>query len=173
MLDQMWFQQIIAAYYVLVDAVLVTQFMWYGLVQRVGILEKVLVEQIVEGISIAGNENSEDDEEDRRPSQNGTDPKRKRTDDIQQVPGNVPRRNKMPSLAHTVFITISLLSALAGALPVDDVQALAIPSSLPSLGDIPERLVSKELIEAIGMAVGWVSTLLYVVTTSPYLPHIP
>lgn len=152
----MWFQQIIAAYYVFVDTVLVTQFVWYGLVKRVRVLEKVL-EESIEGVSISGNSNSDDDEDGRRP-QGDADLKRKRTGDIEQRSENAMRRNKMPSIAHTVFITISLLSALAGALPVDERGTLGVPA----LGGVHERFLGKELTEAIGLFVGWSSTLLYV-----------
>lgn len=157
----MWFQQIIATYYVCVDAALVTQFLWYGLVERAKLLEKVIVEQI-EGISIGGHDNSEDDDDNDhgRPPQGGADLKQKKPNESEQIPGNVPRRNKMPSLAHTVFITVSLLSVLAGALPVDDRQTRAIPTRLPTLGDVPERLISHETIEMIGFIVGWGSTIL-------------
>lgn len=155
----MWFQQIIAAYYVCVDAVLVTQFLWYGLIQRAKVLEKAIVEQI-EGVSFGGHSNSEDDDDDRRPPQGGADLKQKRTDDIEQIPGNLPRRNNMPNLAHTVFITISLLGALAGAFPVDDRQTLALPTGLPSLGDVPDRFIGHETVKMIGFIVGWSSTIL-------------
>lgn len=129
------------------------------------------MEQIVEGITIGGGDNSDDDD-DRRSSQAELDLKRKRASDNQQIPAHVPRRNKMPNLAHTVFITISLLSALAGALPVDEPRMLGIPTDLPSLGDVSDRFISKETIEFIGMIIGWFSALLYVLTTSYYIPCI-
>lgn len=155
----MWFQKVIATYYVCVDAVLVSQFLWYGLVRRAKLLEKAIVEQI-EGVSVGGHDNSEDDDDDRRPPQGGADSKQKGADDSKQIPGNAPRRNNMPSLAHTVFITISLLSALAGAFPVDDRQTLSLPTELPSLGDVPDRLIGHEAVEMIGFIAGWSSTLL-------------
>lgn len=155
----MWFQQIIAAYYVCVDTILVTQFMWYGLVSRVKVLEKVIVEQI-EGVSAGGHDISDDDDDNCRPPQGGADLKQKRPDDSEQTPENAPRRNKMPSLAHTIFITVSLLSALAGAFPVDDRQTFALPTGLPSLGDVPDRFIGHDTVEMIGFIVGWSSTIL-------------
>lgn len=143
------------------DAVLVTQFIWYGLVLRAKVLEKVIVERI-EGVSISGHDNSGDDD-DRRPPQGGASLKQKGTGDSEQAP---PRRNKIPSLAHTIFITVSLLSALAGAFPVDDRQVSALPTGLPSLGDVPDRFISHDTIEMIGFIVGWSSTILYVLCTS-------
>ncbi|KAH8149415.1 uncharacterized protein LAJ45_06494 [Morchella importuna] len=132
MLDQMWFQQIIAAYYVFVDTVLVTQFLWYGVVHRVKELEKRL-----EGVTMGGNSNS-DDEDDSITSDSNADLKQKRADE-----GAAVARSKMPSVAHTTFVTVSMLGTLAGALPVSG--------------------------EAIGMTVGWISTLLYLCSRLPQL----
>ncbi|KAH0612195.1 uncharacterized protein H6S33_010247 [Morchella sextelata] len=153
MLDQMWFQQIIAAYYVFVDTVLVTQFLWYGVVYRVKELEKRL-----EGVTIGGNSNS-DDEGDSIASDSNADLKQKRADE-----GAAVARSKMPSVAHTTFVTVSLLGTLAGALPVNG----GVPA-MPTLGDVSGGWLSDELIEAIGMTVGWISTLLYLCSRLPQL----
>lgn len=144
MLDQMWFQQIIAAYYVFVDTVLVTQFLWYGVVHRVKELEKRL-----EGVTMGGNSNS-DDEGDSISSDSNADLKQKHADE-----GVAVARSKIPSVAHTTFVTVSLLGTLAGALPVSG----GVPA-MPTLGDASGGWLSNELIEAIGMTVGWISTLL-------------
>lgn len=155
-LDQMWFQQIIAAYYVFVDTILVTQFLWYGVLNRVKDLEKRL-----EGVTRGGNSNS-DDEGDSIISEN-TDLKQKQAVEQGEEHAAVAR-GRMPNVAHTTFVTVSLLGAVAGALPLDG----KVPD-LPTLGDMTGGWLSDELIEAIGIMVGWTSTLSYLCSRLPQL----
>ncbi|KAK6525460.1 hypothetical protein TWF694_005596 [Orbilia ellipsospora] len=143
LLNQMTFQKVIAAYYVLVDVVLVFQWRWYSR-------------------NTAGYDSIPSDDSLRRPSEGGSGRlKEGRTAAITQTPPpSVISANRAPK---NVFLTIAMFFNLARAAPTGTVVAATGVSTF--LDEITLR--------NIGMVLGWCSTGLYLSSRLPqiYLNH--
>ncbi|KAF3924155.1 hypothetical protein AA313_de0206888 [Arthrobotrys entomopaga] len=150
LLNQMTFQKVIAAYYVLVDVILVFQWRWYA--------------RNTNGYdSIPSDDNNDDDDSLRRASEGGSGRlKEGRAAALAQTPppSVISANRRAPK---NVFLTIAMFFNLTRAAPTG--TAVATTGVSTFLDEVTLR--------NIGMILGWCSTGLYLSSRLPqiYLNH--
>jgi hypothetical protein len=151
----MWFQQVVGAYYVFVDCILVTQYFFYTFIQP-SMIESLLGESLSYDDSTLASANEEEDDSYFGDSESEPESKNtKKTATAQDEAVSPPPRHHSRSLASTLIITVSILFHLAGASP--------LPSTTVTISN--SDFTPRDL----GGLLSWLSTILYLTSRLPQL----
>ncbi|CCX16679.1 PQ loop repeat protein [Pyronema domesticum] len=151
--DQMWFQQAVALYYVSIDTVLASQYLYYTYLAPPN--PAILYSSIHYDESI-------DDDGDSNDSYlidsdcNDSEPKRKQPPKTKPPSRSRASSGRSRSLASTLIVVVSLMCRLAGASPISPASSDLVPSPEFSL-------------RSLGTLLSWFSTFLYLSSRLPQL----
>lgn len=153
---QMWFQQVVGLYYVLVDIVLVSQYFYFI---NINPPELLVGHALDYDDSIDDDDNGDSDDPylvDSEPETNGQQKKKPKEKETRSNSSGSPGRGRSRSLASTLIVVVSMMFHLAGASPIAATSAAATLDDGVTLQDL-------------GSVLSWFSTLLYVSSRLPQL----
>ncbi|KAI5777153.1 PQ loop repeat-domain-containing protein [Geopyxis carbonaria] len=150
---QMWFQQVVGAYYVFVDCVLVCQFFYFH--NAAGRLEGL---DDIDGQSIYHSDVDDDDY--LGDSESDAEDKKR------QPPSRRHTHGRSRSLASTLVVVVSLMARVAGASPLNPGSTVAMAGGVVVSRTIGDSTIS---FEELGKVLSWFSTFLYLSSRIPQL----